>query len=90
MISEALVCEAGGSIGYGNTSYNDYYWGAAKDKGPNDYNLFGSATYKLTENVALTAVLNYTFIDGTLDPYAEALYEEKELVYGGLNVAYEF
>jgi len=89
-VTDYLALEWGLSIGYGNTSYNDYYWEAGSDKGANDYNVYGNASYELAENVVASLNLTYTMLDGTIEDEAENSYEAKEKFWAGVNIAYDF
>ncbi len=88
-VSDYLWVEGGVSAGWGNTSYNDYYWAGIHDAGWNDYNFYGNASYELTENVTVALNLTYTLVEGgsisTINPY-----EADEKFYGGVNIAYDF
>jgi hypothetical protein len=97
-VSDVFAVDAGASAGWGNTSYNDAYWGygapgsstQAKDSGWNDYNVYANASYELMENVTLSANLTYTWLDGTVRKGGNANYEAARKVWGGVNVAYDF
>ena len=95
-VSEYLYIEGGLSTGWGNTSYNDYYWGTFAnggnvDKGFNDYNIYGTVSYSILDN--LTAAFNITYTGtygGTIREAAKARYEAAEKLWAGLNIAYDF
>jgi outer membrane scaffolding protein for murein synthesis (MipA/OmpV family) len=87
-ISDYLWVEGGVSAGWGNTSYNDYYWFGAHDSGWNDYNFYGNVSYEIMENVTAAVNLTYTLLEGgsiSTNPY-----EANEKFYGGVNIAYDF
>ncbi len=95
-VSEYLSVEAGVSAGYGNTSYNDYYWGTAanggsQEAGFNDYNFYGNASYEIAENLTASLNLTYTLLEGgAIRSAAKKLYEDNEKFWGGVNLAYDF
>lgn len=94
-VSEYFAVEAGISVGYGNTAYNDYYFNegavSQQDAGWNDYNFYGNASYEITEDVTIAANLTYTMLEGGgIRDAAKNIYEADEKVWCGLNVAYDF
>lgn len=97
-VSDYLWVEGGISAGYGNTSYNDYYFsnaagGAAstQDAGWNDYNFYGNASYEVMDGLTASVNLTYTMLEGgSIRSAAGSIYESKEKVWGGVNVAYDF
>lgn len=90
-ISDFLWVEGGFSAGWGNTSYNDYHWGASLDSGWNDYNFYGSASYEILENLTAAVNLTYTLVEGgALGDAANNLYENDQKFWGGVNIAYDF
>ncbi len=95
-ISEYLYVEGGISTGWGNTSYNDYYWAAPSnggnvDKGFNDYNFYGNVSYMLLDNLTATFNLTYTgTYGGAIRNAAKENYEAAEKVWAGVNFAYDF
>ena len=102
-VSEYLKVTGGISAGYGNTSYNDFYFGngtidptdptvgSTQEAGFNDYNFYGVADYALYDNVTLSFSLTYTMLEGgSIEDAARNIYDAKEKVWGGFNVAYDF
>lgn len=95
-ISDYLAIEAGISAGWGNTSYNDYYWGDAvngwsQDKGFNDYNFYGNFSYVIVENLSVAINMTYTMVEGgSIRSAAGRIYESKEKFWGGVNLVYDF
>lgn len=97
-ISDYLAVEAGVSAGWGNTSYNDYYFSdpalgvpSTQDAGWNDYNFYGNASYEIMENLTASLNLTYTFLDGgSIRDAASNIYEAKQKLWGGVNIAYDF
>ena len=92
-----LMVEAGVSAGWGNTSYNDYYFGqnldhtGTQDSGFNDYNVYGNASYEIVENLTASLNLTYTFLEGgSLRDAADEIYEDKQKFWGGVSIAYDF
>ncbi|MEN7972908.1 MAG: hypothetical protein ABFR47_03640 [Verrucomicrobiota bacterium] len=89
-ISEYLSVEGGFSAGYGNTSYNDYYWGAPLDAGWNDYNFYAGASYEIMEGLTAAVNLQYSMVEGAIADEAAAAYEDDQKFFGGVNIAYDF
>lgn len=91
-ISEYLFVEAGVSTGWGNGSYNKFYFtGNGGNKGFNDYNFYGTVSYEFLDG--LTAALNLTYTGlygGAIKDGAKARYEAGEQFWGGVNIAYDF
>lgn len=94
-ITDVLAVEGGISAGWGNTSYNDYYFGdetgVSQDEGFNDYNFYGNASYEIMENVMVSLNLTYTMLEGgSIRNEAGKIYESKEKFWGGVKIAYDF
>lgn len=98
-VSDVLAVAGGASAGWGNTSYNDHYWGygpagsstSKRDAGWNDYNLYANASYEILENLTASLNLTYTFLEGgAVESGAKANYENNEKFWGGFNLAYDF
>jgi outer membrane scaffolding protein for murein synthesis (MipA/OmpV family) len=94
-ISDYLFVEGGVSAGWGNTSYNDYYFGdligKSRDAGWNDYNFYGNVAYEIMENLTASLNLTYTLLEGgQIRNGANDIYEAKEKFWGGVNIAYDF
>ncbi len=94
-LSDYLSVEGGVSAGWGNTSYNDFYWNdgdpRGKDAGWNDFNFYASASYELAENLTASVRLGYTMLaGGQIEDAGRAIYEDKEKAWGGVNIAYDF
>lgn len=95
-ISDYLWLAGGVSAGWGNTSYNDYYWGnpvtgTALDANFNDFNFYGSCTYEIMEGLYTSISLQYTMLNGgQIKDAGKARYEAAEKVFGGVNIAYDF
>ncbi|MCF7847431.1 MAG: MipA/OmpV family protein [Kiritimatiellales bacterium] len=87
-ISDVFSLEAGASAGYGSTGYNKFYWNDGR--GFNDYNVYAGARYELMERLALSASLTYTWLDGVVRSAGTANYQADNLLWGGINLAYEF
>jgi len=93
--SDVLKVTGGVSAGYGNTSYNDYYFpnGAVstQDAGWNDFNLYGIVDYEILEDLTASLSLVYTGLEGgSIESAAKDVYDAKEKFWGGVNVAYDF
>ncbi len=98
-VSDVLAVEGGISAGWGDTSYNDYYFNNApvpggqstQDKGFNDFNLYGSASYEILENLTASASVTYTWLSGgSIRNAGDARYESDSKLWGGVNIAYDF
>jgi hypothetical protein len=97
-VSDYLSVEAGFSAGWGNTRYNDVYFGSypdgttkSRDKGFNDFNFYGGASYEIMDNLTASINLTYTCLaGGQIENGAKEMYEAKEKLWGGVNVAYDF
>jgi outer membrane scaffolding protein for murein synthesis (MipA/OmpV family) len=96
-VSEYLTIEGGVSMGYGSTSYNDYYWdnsedfeSSDKDAGINDYNVYFNASYEITEDLTASLNLTYTTLEGgSIKDAGDDLYEDDDQFWGGLGIAYD-
>jgi hypothetical protein len=98
-VSEYLAVEGGFSAGYGNTSYNDYYFdnsagpgaSATQDAGWNDFNFYGNASYVIQEGLTASVNLTYTMLEGgSIENAAGDIYDDDDKIYGGVNIAYDF
>jgi len=99
-VSDYLSVEGGASAGWGNTSYNDYYWGGVtvdgnatgdRDKGFNDFNFYANASYEVLENLSVSANVTYTFLaGGEINNSSKLIYENNKKLWGGVNIAYDF
>jgi len=88
-VSDYFWIEGGISAGWGNTSYNDYYWAGPHDAGWNDYNFYGTASYEIMENLTASLNLTYTLVEGGSIGDSDT-YEADQKFWGGLNMAYDF
>lgn len=94
-VTEYLSAEGGISAGYGNTSYNDYYFpngaSSTQDAGWNDYNFKGIVNYAITEDVTASLSMVYTMLEGgSIRSAADKIYDDKEKFWVGANIAYDF
>ena len=90
-ISPELSSQFGFSAGYGNTSYNDAYFGPGIDGDWNDFNFNGALSYAVTDDLTASANLTYTVLNGgAISDGAKARYENEDKVWCGLNIAYDF
>jgi uncharacterized protein (TIGR02001 family) len=85
-ISDAMTAEIGGSVGFGTGNYNNYYFGRNRSA-VNDYNIYASTEYALTEDLTLGALLQYSMLGGGVD---NSGYEADDLVWGGISLSYTF
>ncbi len=98
-VSEYLAVEGGISAGYGNTSYNDYYFNNAptpggsstQDSGWNDYNFYANASYEITDDLSVAVNVTYTMLEGgSIRDAADNIYDSKQKLWGGVNLIYDF
>lgn len=94
-VSEYLAVEGGVSAGYGSTSYNDYYFSngtpSTQDAGWNDFNFYGNASYLIQEGLTVSANVTFTMLEGgSIEDAANSIYESKQKLWGGVNIAYDF
>ncbi len=95
-VSDYLAVEGGISAGYGNTSYNDYYFPtpggpSIQDAGWNDYNFYANASYEITDDLSVAANITYTMLEGgSIRSAADKFYDSKEKFWGGVNLIYDF
>lgn len=90
-IGEYLQVVGGISAGYGNTSYNSFYWRDDANAGWNDYNFYGTASYEIIDDVTISANMTYTMLEGgVIEQAGRARYDSKEKFWGGFGVAYDF
>lgn len=95
-ISDYAWVEGGVSAGWGNTSYNDYYWGTAangysQDGKFNDFNFYVNGSYEIFENLTASANITYTLLNGgSIRNAAKVLYEDDQKLWAGVNIAYDF
>jgi len=88
-ISEAMSAEIGASIGYGTRNYNIAYFGENNGSGAvNDYNVYASTSYALTEQLSLGALLQYTYMDKGVANNVSGM--QDNLVWGGVSLSYKF
>jgi uncharacterized protein (TIGR02001 family) len=87
-ISDALAAEIGCSVGYGTRNYNIAVWDEDNGSGAvNDYNVYVSAAYALTEKLSLGALLQYTYLDNGVGHDAA---QNNDILWGGINLSYNF
>lgn len=89
-ISEALTAEVGGSVGMGEGGYNEYYFPSSNGANMNDYNVYVSASYAVTEDISLGAKLAYTMLDGAVKDEAKKTYGADNTIWGGVTLSYKF
>ena len=89
-LTDALALDLGASLGWGDKTYNECYFGP-DDQGLNDLNFSVSPNYGLTENLSLGATFAYTvLVDDDVRDAAEEYYGYKDHFYAGLNLDYAF
>lgn len=90
-ISDAMSAEIGGSVGYGTRTYNKAYFGDNNGSGAvNDYNVYVSTEYALTEKLSLGALLQYTRLDNGVGHDALANGANNDILWGGVTLSYKF
>ena len=102
-LEEKLSLDLGASLGFGGADYNEYYFTftpAEGDEGEaivndsaaiNDLNLSVGLTYAFSETCSLAGTLQYvTLLDSDIQDAAEAVYGEKDAVYGGVTLSRSF
>lgn len=88
--TEAVSLDAGLSVGWGSSKYNEGYFGEDSSKF-NDLKVSVGASYAMTEALSLGATVAYSYLlDSTIRDNAEELYGQKDNTYAGLNMAYSF
>ena len=85
-ISDALKAEIGGSVGYGTRNYNSYNFGG-EYCAFNDFNVYVSTKYALTEKASIGALLQYTYLNNDL---AVGRGQDDDILWGGINLSYKF
>ncbi len=89
-INEKATFSLSGTLGWGSESYHKGYFGV-KDDDFSDYNLGASLSYAVTDKITITPMINFSdFIDDDIEDAAELLYDEDDVIYGGINVSYSF
>jgi hypothetical protein len=89
-ITEKLSLTPGFSSGYGTRNYNDFFFGVDENAW-NDGNVYLNADYSLTEAISVGATLQYMWLwDSEIEEGAEEFYLDKESLFGGVALGYEF
>lgn len=94
-VSEFMSVAGGISAGYGNTSYNDENWASGSgsyDADYNDFNLYVTGNYEVSDTLTAAAHLTYTTLNGSsFERAAKAAgYEASKKLWGGVKIAYDF
>ena len=92
-VSEYLTATLGMSVGHGNATYNNFYFAAPtkQESAFNDYNIYGTVDYELTDDVTASLSMCYTMLgDSAIEDAAADTYDSKEKFWGGVNIAYDF
>lgn len=90
-VMEGLSLDLGSSVGFGGGKYNETYFGAEEKAKFNDMNFSGGLSYAITEEISAGATIMYTFLlDSEIRDAAEATFEHKDRVYGGVTLGYAF
>ncbi|MDD2236876.1 MAG: MipA/OmpV family protein [Kiritimatiellae bacterium] len=88
--TEAVSLDAGLSIGWGSSKYNESYFDEDESRF-NDAQASIGASYALAEGLSIGAKVAYSYLlDSTIRDNAEAIYGQKANTYAGLSLAYAF
>ena len=97
---EKLSLDLDASVGFGGKDYNDFYFSFEPEEGAaivndsaafNDGNVSVGLTYAFSETLSLGGKVQYTaLLDSDIRKGAEALYGEKDVVYGGVTLSHSF
>ncbi len=88
--TEQVSLDAGLSVGWGSSKYNEGYFAEESSK-LNDAKVSLGATVALTEALSLGASVAYSYLlDSTIRDQAEEIYGQKDNTYAGLKLAYAF
>ncbi|HOW98952.1 MAG TPA: TorF family putative porin [Kiritimatiellia bacterium] len=102
-LEEKLSLDLGASLGFGGSDYNEYYFTFTPAEGEegeaivndsaalNDLNLSAGLTYAFSETLSLAGNVQYVaLLDSDIEDAAEAVYGEKDAVYGGVTLSRSF
>ena len=96
-LSEYVGLIYGFSAGYGNTSYNDEQWSvnpsnSNNDAGWTDFNFYVNASYEVSDTLTAAASLNYMSLNGSAYESAarDIGYQANQILWGAVNLAYDF
>ncbi|MBU1692957.1 MAG: MipA/OmpV family protein [Verrucomicrobia bacterium] len=99
-LAEKLTLDLGASLGFGGKDYNDFYFSFEPEEGEaivndsaalNDANVSVGLTYAFSETLSLGGALQYAaLLDSDIEKGAEAIYGEKDVVYGGVTLSQSF
>ncbi len=93
-ISEAMTLEAGASIGLADGGYNKANYSTqaktVSGGGVNDYNVSLKASYVVTDDITVGALVQYTLLDDKIDSGARKNYGADNALWGGINLSYTF
>lgn len=89
-LSDALSLDVSGSIGYGFSDYNEFYFGVA-DNALNDANVSLSLTYAVNDAWSISPAVTYTtLLDDDIKDAAKELYFDDNEVVGSLTASHAF
>ena len=90
LITDSLTVDMGASLGFASAAYNRFYFGVDRDTW-NDVNVAASITYSVTEALALTPGVQYTWLlDSDIRDGAATTYGEKDRFLGSIKLTYDF
>ena len=89
-VSEAMSLEAGASMGIADGGYNSGSYPGTSGGGVNDYNVSLKASYVVTDDITLGALLQYTLLDDKIDDEARSEYGADNAIWGGVSLSYTF
>ena len=90
LIEDTLSLDLAASIGYSGKDYNEYYFGS-DSAALNDGNVSAKLGYSITESLSVAGVIQYTaLLDSDVKDGAEAIYGDKDKLFGGVSASYGF
>lgn len=103
LVADKLTLDVGVSLGFGGADYNEYYFSFSPAEGEegdaivndsaamNDLNLSAGLTYACSDTLSLAGNVQYvTLLDSDIEDGAEAVYGEKDAVYGSVTLSRSF
>lgn len=89
-VSEALSLDVSGSIGYGFSDYNEFYFGVADDA-LNDGNVTLSLSYAVNDSWSISPAVTYSaLLDDDIKDASKELYFDDSQVVGSLTASCAF
>jgi outer membrane scaffolding protein for murein synthesis (MipA/OmpV family) len=89
-VAEKVAIEGSVSLGFADSAYNEFYFGA-DDDALNDATFNISIPLAVNDALSISPTVSYAmFLDSDIEDGAEAIYGEKDYVYGGVSIDYTF